>query len=54
MARSDAIIPIYQMIHMAHPPIETHGLRVPRQELSAPRAVELGLVLSVQVEILQV
>ena len=54
MARSDAIIPIYQMIHMAHPPIETHGLRVPRQELSAPRAVELGLVLPVQAEILRV
>ena len=54
MALSDATIATYQMIHMAHPPIETHGLRVPRQELSAPRAVELGLVLSVQVEILQV
>jgi hypothetical protein len=46
MARSDAIIPMYQMIHIAllPPPREPTALQVPGPELSTPRAVELRLV----------
>ena len=44
MARSDAIMPMYQMIHMAQSPGSTHALVGSKLELWAPRAVELGLV----------
>jgi hypothetical protein len=47
MARSDAIIPMYQMIHIAllpPPQREPTALQVPGPELSTPRAVELRLV----------
>jgi hypothetical protein len=42
IARSDAIIPMYQMIHIApSPQPKPTPLQVPRLELSAPRSVEL-------------
>jgi hypothetical protein len=45
IARSDAIIPMYQMIHIApSPQPKPTPLQVPRLELSAPRSVELRLV----------
>jgi hypothetical protein len=51
MARSDAIIPMYQMIHIApSPQTEPTALRVPAPELSTPRAVELGFVALGQAE----
>jgi hypothetical protein len=51
MARSDAIIPMYQMIHIALlPPREPTALQVPGPELSTPRAVELRLVALGQAE----
>jgi hypothetical protein len=53
MALSDATIATYQMIHMAQSPHEPAAAG-PRPELLAPRAVKLGLVPSVQTEILKV
>ena len=56
MALSDATIATYQMIHMAQSPHEPANppLQAPRLKLLAPRAVKLGLVPSVQMEILEV
>ena len=45
MARSDAIMPMYQMIHIAQSPRINPRVVGSKLELWAPRAVELGLVL---------
>lgn len=51
MARNDAIIPMYQMIHIALlPPREPTALQAPGPELSTRRAVELRLVALGQAE----
>jgi len=47
MARSDAIMPMYQMIHIAQSPRINPRAVGSKLELWAPRAVELGLLLLV-------
>jgi hypothetical protein len=51
IARSDAIIPMYQMIHIALSPQPNPSTPwVPSPELFAPTAVELRLVASCHAE----
>ena len=54
MARSDAIMPMYQMIHIAQSPRINPRAVGSKLELWAPRGVELGPLLPVKMEFLQV